>query len=195
MKLSRMPVIAAIALILAGCAGPTGAAVPADHNPADVTFAQGMIPHHRQAIEMSRLAADRAASPRVKELAARIEQAQDPEIEQLTGMLETWGAPAPAASGEPGMAGMDHGGSGPMSHPGTAGMMSDQQMRQIEQATGPEFDTLFLRMMVEHHRGAIEMAGVELAQGRNPQARTLAQNITDDQRAEIATMDGLLGSG
>lgn len=63
----------------------------ADHNQADITFVQGMIPHHEQAVEMSELAANQASSPQVKELAATIERGQAPEIEQMRAMLAAWG--------------------------------------------------------------------------------------------------------
>lgn len=167
--------------------GTTSAAAPSasqEHNQADISFAQGMIPHHQGAVEMAELAETRAASPEVKQLAANIAQAQEPEIEQLRGFLEAWGA---EESG--GMTGMDHGG---MS--GMPGMMSDQQMQQLEDATGAQFDRLFLQMMTMHHEGAVQMARTELADGANPQAKALAQKIIDDQTREIEQMRQLLST-
>src|SRR5690606_18534168 len=75
------------------------------HNDQDVSFAQDMIPHHQQAIQMSRMAAGQASSAEVKDLAARIENAQDPEIETMSGWLDSWGEDVPVS-----MPGMDHGG-------------------------------------------------------------------------------------
>lgn len=206
MKLNRvLSMLAAggAAIALTGCgtgtgtgpapAEPPSAAVPApapaievsaEHNPADISFVQGMIPHHSQAIDMAELADQQAGSPQVKELAAKIEQAQDPEIEQMRNMLKAWGAPESGGTG--GMSGMGHGSGS------TAGMMSDQQMGQLEQAKGPDFDRLFLRMMIEHHKGAIAMSQTEGSQGQNPQAKALAEKIIKDQRAEISTMENLL---
>ncbi|CAL9439439.1 DUF305 domain-containing protein [Streptomyces sp. enrichment culture] len=165
------------------------------HNAQDVAFAQGMIPHHRQALEMARLAADRSASAEVEDLAARIEKAQDPEITTMTGWLTAWGedVPEPAASNtstgsaEP-MPGMDHSG-----HSGMPGMMDDQDMAVLEQASGRAFDTMFLTMMVEHHEGAVEMAGTEKAEGRYAPAKALADDIVIAQNAEITEMNKLLG--
>jgi uncharacterized protein (DUF305 family) len=186
---------------LAGCAttsasnapsaaGPsTAVAAPtsSEHNDADVAFVQGMIPHHTQAIEMAKLAAGRASNNDVKQLASRIEQAQDPEISQMRLFLTAWGMP------ESGSGGMDHSGMDGMSGmDGGTGMMSDDQMRQIGQAEGAEFDRMFLQMMTEHHEGAIEMSKAELADGQNADAKGLAQKITDAQQAEITEMKGLL---
>lgn len=152
-----------------------------EHNTADVAFTQGMIPHHRQAVDMSALAPTRAASPEVKDLAARISAAQGPEIEQMTGMLAAWGAPAPPAGAMSGM------GSMPMN-----GMLSEQQMGQLTAASGTGFDRMFLEQMTAHHRGAVQMAQTELAQGQNPQAKALAETIIAAQQAEITEMQALL---
>ncbi|OWA03916.1 DUF305 domain-containing protein [Streptomyces sp. CS113] len=166
------------------------------HNSQDVAFAQGMIPHHRQALEMARLAADRSASAEVEDLAARIEKAQDPEITTMTGWLTAWGeeVPEPAASNasagatEP-MPGMDHSG-----HAGMPGMMDGQDMAELEKVSGRAFDTMFLTMMVEHHEGAVEMAGTEKAEGRYAPAKALADDIVTAQNAEITEMNKLLGT-
>ncbi|MEC3974398.1 DUF305 domain-containing protein [Amycolatopsis sp. H20-H5] len=65
----------------------------ADHNQQDITFAQEMSQHHSQAIAMAKLAPTRSTNQKVTELAARIEKAQDPEIQQMQGWLTKWGAP------------------------------------------------------------------------------------------------------
>jgi uncharacterized protein (DUF305 family) len=156
---------------------PAGDAAGADFNDADVTFAQGMIPHHIQAVEMAKLAGDRAESQKVKDLAADIEAAQDPEIEQMTAWLEEWDQPME-------MDGMDSMEMG--------GMMSDDQMSALEDATGTEFDTMFLEMMIEHHEGAIVMAQDQVDNGKNAEAIALAEAIIEAQQAEIETMQELL---
>ena len=155
----------------------------AQFNDADVAFAQGMLPHHQQAVEMAQLAPDRAADPRVADLAARIEAAQAPEIETLSGWLEAWGTEA-GSSGGRGHGGMDHG--------DTGGMMSDEDMAALAYVSGAEFDRVFLTMMVEHHRGATAMAGAEVADGQSPDALAMAEDIRDMQNAEIAEMEQLL---
>src|SRR5699024_5679830 len=112
------------------------------HNEADVEFAQMMIPHHEQAVEMADLADDRAGNE-VGELSEEIRDAQGPEIEQMQQMLQDWGAD----SGED------------MDHSGMDGILSEEQMEELAASEGQEFDTLFLELMIEHHEGAVDMAG------------------------------------
>ena len=94
----------------AGHGGTSTSAGKAEHNEQDMAFVQGMIPHHQQAVEMATMATKRATDPKVKDLATRIEGAQDPEIKQMSGMLDqrtaSMGSDMPTASGMPGM---DHG--------------------------------------------------------------------------------------
>ena len=190
------------AAVSAATTAAAPAAVSTAHNPADTAFAQGMIPHHRGAVEMAGLAATRAGSAQITQLATRIQQAQGPEIDRLQGFLRAWSEPETMPAGP--MGGMNHGdmGHGDMSGGGMSaatpsqvpGMMSDQQMQQLEQASGAEFDRLFLQRMTEHHNGAIAMSNTELATGQNPEAKALAQQIVDAQQAEIGEMQGLLAA-
>ena len=198
-KLSRALMgTAAAGLVLAGCGAatetaPTGAGAPGSssagqtaHNDADIAFAQGMAVHHQQAVEMAELAAGRSQNPQLLDLAARIGAAQGPEIETMNAWLEEWGAEMPAGRmGQGGMEGME-------GMEGMGGMMTPEQMTQLEQASGAEFDRLFLEMMTEHHMGAVEMAQTELAEGSDPRATELAQTIIDTQQDEISEMEGLL---
>jgi uncharacterized protein (DUF305 family) len=161
------------------------------HNQADITFAQGMIPHHAQAIAMSKMAAQRAVSPQVKDLAVRIQAEQQPEIDQLSGFLRAWNAPVPSTNGP--MGGMGQGDMMGQMHGAMPGMMSGTQMQQFGQASGAAFDRMFLQMMIAHHQGAIAMAKTELSNGQNPDARQLAQRIIDAQQREITEMQNLLG--
>ena len=178
--------IVAAAAVLAACSnGDPGSSQ--DFNKADVTFAQEMIPHHRQATEMADMAASRTDNPDVLELAEQISTAQEPEIETMTGWLESWGEDVPEEMGS--MPGMDHSGSGGMS-----GMMSDTQMSELEGAQDAAFDELFLTMMIEHHEGAIEMAKAEQEDGKSPDAVKLAKEIEVTQTQEISTMRELLAS-
>jgi uncharacterized protein (DUF305 family) len=159
-----------------------GDGVAAEHDDADVAFAQGMIPHHEQAIEMAQLAAGRAADPRVLDLATRIEAAQGPEIELMQGWLDAWGV----ATDET-MAGMDHGGD-----VSAMGGMTEEEMTSLESATGAEFDAMFLEMMIRHHEGAVDMAETAIADGQNLEAIALAEAIVAAQEAEIAEMQTIL---
>ena len=185
MRLRRLvPVLVLFALVGAACGGddnPTIGApsAPSDHNDADIEFARGMIPHHEQAVEMADLAATRASDPRVKDLAARIKRAQGPEIATVTGWLEDWGE-------EVGAAGAAHGGTG------MSKMMSEDEMRELETASGQSFDRLFLTMMTRHHEGALAMAKTEIEKGKFPPAQGLAAQITTSQQVEIDEMKGLL---
>ncbi|MGY1708574.1 DUF305 domain-containing protein [Geodermatophilus sp. SYSU D00758] len=156
----------------------------------DVAFVRDMIPHHQQAIQMARLAEDQAEDPRVRDLAARIEAAQQPEIEQMSGWLDEW---------DVGMGHVDGGMDGPDGDTGSGdtgsgmgGTMSGQDMHALMTATGGEFDRLFLEQMIEHHVGAVRMAETVIADGRDPDVGALAEAIRDAQTAEIAQMQQLL---
>ncbi|MFJ8199638.1 DUF305 domain-containing protein [Streptomyces sp. NPDC096152] len=167
------------------------------HNAQDVTFAQGMIPHHRQAVAMADLVPSRAKSPQVKELAAKIKKAQDPEIDTMSGWLRAWGAEVPAdnSSGMGDMPGMDHSGSSGMDHSGSSmpGMMSGADMGKLKKLSGDAFDKAFLQMMIGHHEGAVSMAKTEQAKGAYGAATSMAGSIVTSQSAEIAEMHKLLG--
>jgi len=168
---------------------PSPAATVGAANQADVQFAQMMIVHHQGALDMARLAADRAASSDVRELAANIEAAQQPEIDTMTGWLTEWDAsPLPTGGAMPGM---DH---GAMSESGAGGMASDQSMTQLQSASGADFDRLFLQLMTVHHQGAVDMAEAEVDAGQNAAATALAHKIIIDQTAEIDLMAKLLGT-
>jgi uncharacterized protein (DUF305 family) len=155
----------------------------AQFNDGDVTFATQMIPHHRQAVEMADLATNKATNPAVKQLATAIKAAQDPEIQQMSGWLTSWGKPVPT----PGMhSGHDMSGSMP-------GMMTEQEMTGLGKATGTMFDRMWVQMMINHHEGAVTMAKTEQTAGKNAAAIALAKKIETDQNKEIAAMKKLLG--
>lgn len=188
---------AALALVLAGCSGSSEAesSAPAPSTrsgttqavstgtAADISFAQLMIPHHQQAVEMAEMALVQAESPEVLELAKQIQAAQDPEIQMMTGWLETWGAPMEM--------GDDHG-SHDMGGMSMEGMMSDEDMQALMDATGADFDRMWLEMMIAHHEGAITMAEQVKAESSNTEVTTLADAVISGQTAEIATMQQLL---
>lgn len=172
--------LATPALLLSACTGDDNV-TSAELNDADVTFAQDMIPHHRQATEMSSLVAGRTENEDILTLADDIAAAQDPEIETMSRWLESWGEEVPEA----GMSGMD------MDMPG---MMSDSEIQSLESASGEEFDRLFLTMMIEHHEGAIAQAATEEVEGMFAPAVELAEKIRADQTEEITLMESLLVS-
>jgi uncharacterized protein (DUF305 family) len=188
----------ALTLLLAACGsttansteGATPANAPAavqgvgEASDADIAFAQMMIPHHQQAVEMADLALARETSPEVKELAEQIKGAQDPEIQMMSGWLTQWGAPMEM--------GEDHG-SHDMGGMTMEGMMTDEDMQALGSATGATFDTMWLEMMIAHHEGAISMADQVKAESSNPDVTALADAVISGQTTEIDTMQQLLG--
>ncbi|MER5968096.1 DUF305 domain-containing protein [Streptomyces sp. NPDC002057] len=162
-------------------ASADGASAPGAFNDADVMFAQMMIPHHEQALEMAELAEGRAEDPEVKKLVAAIERAQDPEIQKMKAWLKGWGRPVSAG----------HGSGGEGSH-GMAGMMSDQDMKDLAAVKGRAFDRRFAELMIAHHDGAVEMAKDERRNGRNATAKALADDVVRTQSAEVTALREVL---
>ena len=151
-------------------------------NAADIEFAQGMIAHHEQAIDMAEIALDPniGASPAVIDLATRIKGAQDPEVELMTGWL--------TAAGEP--VAMDTSEGHDMSS--MEGMMTAEQMDAMAAMTGADFDQIWLQMMIAHHEGAVSQSQTVKANGSNADVLALADQIITAQQAEITEMQALL---
>ena len=159
-------------------------------NEADVTFANDMIPHHAQAIEMVTLTDGRPLDPDVAQLASQIRDAQVPEVETMTDWLTAWGKEIPETS-------LDHTNAGhDMDDMDTdmPGMMSSAEMDALVSAADAEFQDMWLEMMLEHHQGAIEMAKTEAANGKYADAVSLAESIEAAQEAEIEQITQLLGA-
>jgi uncharacterized protein (DUF305 family) len=177
-----------------GMMGSPAAAAPASATTADVSFAQLMIPHHQQAVQMADLAIVNASSPEVQKLAQQIKAAQDPEISTMQSWLTGWGVGTqmegmnPSAPTNGDMGGMDMGG---MSG---AGMMTQEDMDKLSTATGSDFDRMWLQMMIAHHQGAVTMAQQVLDATTNPDVQKLAQAVIDGQTTEIDTMQQLLAA-
>lgn len=154
----------------------------AGFNAADVQFAQMMIPHHSQAVEMADLAATRATDPEVKALAAQVKATQQPEIDTMNGWLKQWGQPSaqPGGHNMPGM-----GSSMP-------GMMSEEDMNKLKAASGVDFDRQFTRMMIAHHHGAVQMAREATRNGSNPAVIQLAIAVEQAQTAEVTQLQKIL---
>ena len=182
--------VAAFALTLAGCSSEESSDAGRSFNDADVTFATDMIQHHAQALSMVDLTLGRELSPQVADLAEQIRAAQAPEIETLVGRLRDWDQPVPETSRDHANA---HDGAHGEMGADMPGMMSAEQMRELEEAPDEEFESLWLTMMIEHHQGAVEMAEQVLDEGRHPATAALAEEIIETQRAEIETMERLLG--
>ncbi len=210
MKRTSLAVAAAVAgtLILSACSGNadpgstgeapvpetsvatdtagTGEEISAEHNDADVMFAQMMIPHHQQAVEMSEILLAKDDIPQnVADFAQGVIDAQGPEIDRMNAMLEAWGQQPMNMDDMDGTGGMG-------GHGGMSGMMSEDDMQQLEDATGTDAAKLYLEQMTRHHEGAVDMAEQQVADGQNPQAVALAEQVIEDQEAEIQEMKTML---
>lgn len=161
-------------------ASGAAAEISAEHNDADVMFAQMMIPHHEQAVQMSEVLLGKDGVPQdVRDLAERVARTQEPEIERMQAMLTAWDAPADAGHG-------GHGGHG-------SGMVDEEGMDRLREAgEGPEAAVLYLEQMTQHHEGAVDMARDQVEQGANPEAVELAREVVEAQEAEIREMATML---
>jgi uncharacterized protein (DUF305 family) len=188
-------VAAAVVIVLASCSGPatperTGPTGPsathdsrsAEHNAADVAFAEGMIPHHRQAVDMTAMVPSRSTNPDLLVMATHISSDQQAEILTMKGLLAQWGVPDAPSHENPG------------NHMGMhiAGMVDGATLNKIQSLSGPSFDELWMTSMISHHQGAIAMAQNEIDRGRSPDAIKLAKMIISAQQREIAQMNHLL---
>lgn len=218
-KVNSGPVVLLAALALAGCSGDTseesqtggetapnivqpgapGEASrtltpeelaeiePPDHTEEDVAFVQGMIHHHAQALRMTALVPKRSTRRDLEQLALRMDASQETEIEQMQSWLERREIDAPELHRSHGHA---HGvGEGRM-----PGMLTEEQITRLTRAQGKTFDRLFLRFMIQHHRGALTMVHDLYASngGVEPEVDALARHIDSDQQIEIGRMERML---
>jgi len=197
-RLFALAASSALVALLAACGGPdastrgdagnppsssTTRGTVANASDSDISFAQLMIPHHQQAVDMADLALSRVTSPEVKELAEQIKAAQGPEIKMMSNWLQGWGAPME----------MDEVHSGhDMGDMNMSGMMSDDDMRALADTQGPAFDSLWLEMMIAHHQGAISMAEQVQGSTSNAEVKALAGAVISGQNVEIDAMQQLL---
>jgi uncharacterized protein (DUF305 family) len=203
------PTVLAATVALSACGG--GAAHPVQSGPApapskgvevartdslrrpyteaDIRFMTDMIAHHSQAITMSRWAPTHGADASIQTLAARIVNAQQDEIATMRQWLRERNQPVPPP--DTGMAGHQmH----PMLMPG---MLTPEQMQQLDQARGPAFDRLFLTSMIQHHKGAVSMVDALFATpaaGRDESVFKFANDVSVDQSTEIARMETMLAA-
>ncbi len=185
--------LAQVPIIQPGAPGQPGRIISAEqasdlaaiqYAAADVMFLQGMISHHAQAMEMAELVESRSTREVMDLLAQRISLSQDDEIAMMQGWLSERDLAVPGAD--------SHHAVGFELMPG---MLSDEQMAELEQAQGAEFDSLFLNTMIEHHLGAIEMVENLLDQrgsAQEPVLYAFTSDITSDQNSEIERMDAML---
>jgi uncharacterized protein (DUF305 family) len=151
------------------------------HNGDDVMFAQRMIPHHQQAVDMAAMVPSHTANPTLRVVAIHISTDQRAEISMLTDLLKRWGAPTAAPSLAPGAMSMQ-------------GMVDEATMKRLPTLSGAEFDTLWITAMIGHHQGAVRMADDELAHGQSPDAQKMARLIITAQKREISYMSNLIST-
>ncbi|MFI7134554.1 DUF305 domain-containing protein [Nonomuraea sp. NPDC050153] len=154
--------------------GEAATAVPsATANAADIKYVQDMIIHHRQALDMSLLAPNRAESAQLKSLASRIKDAQGPEIQFMTTWLREQQQAVPEHHA---------------AHEGMPGMATPAQLEALKAAKGKDFDRMFLDLMINHHLGAIKMSEQVLTSGSHIRVEELAGDVSVTQAAEIRRM-------
>jgi uncharacterized protein (DUF305 family) len=184
----------------------TAARVRADsvrhpYTAADVDFMSHMIGHHAQALVMSGWAPTHGASPSVRTLAERIINGQQDEIATMQRWLRDRGKPVPDARPMDMTMAMDHSTSAPSGHAMhemlMPGMLTQDQMMELDQARGADFDRLFLTYMIQHHKGAVTMVKNLLGTYGAAQDETVfkfANDVSVDQSTEIARMEQMLAT-
>ena len=178
-------VVALAVLPLSACVivpgpGNTSSQEEAPYSANDIMFAQMMIPHHEQAVELSDLALEVSTSAEIRDLAKRIRDGQAPEIDIMHGWLDSTGVGS-----------MMEGHS--MDGHGMSGMVSEKDFDTLQSLESPEFDQLFLELMIAHHEGALDMVGM-ISESTNPEVSSLAEAIVEVQTSEIEEMKDLEGS-
>lgn len=191
----RLAALAPVLLLLALAAGcgsgdrDENAVSATEHNEADVAFATDMIQHHAQALAMVNLTVERPLDPEVEALAEDIRDAQGPEIETMVDWLDEWNEKVPGTVNDH----MNHDmGTMPEGTEDMPGMMSADEMNDLETASDTEFQKMWLDMMIRHHEGAVEMAATEVDEGRYKPAVDLARSIITAQEGEIDQMEKML---
>ena len=167
----------------------TVTSAPVTPVPADARFMQRMIPHHAQALEMTKLVHARSSRQDIRALAERIAESQVEEIAGMERWLRARGFEPPAKDAHV-HAASGHGDFMP-------GMLMATELEQLARASGPAFDRLFLTYMIRHHEGALTMVKELFATpgaGQDSEAYRLATDVDADQRAEIRRMQALLAT-
>ena len=158
---------------------------------ADIQFMSGMIHHHAQAIAMAKMAPSHGASPGIQRMCERIINAQGDEITIMSNWLRDRNQPVPVPSPS-GMKMMMNGMEHTMLMPG---MLTEEQMKELDASRGTDFDKLFLKYMIQHHKGALQMVtDLQSSQGAGQDELTfkLTSDVYADQSTEIDRMEKML---
>ncbi|MEH1130589.1 DUF305 domain-containing protein [Micromonospora sp. CPCC 206061] len=182
----------AVIALVAGCGGdsasPSDGATPLAETPAsatafndaDVMFAQQMIPHHQQVVDLAKLAQTKASSAGLKRLAADMKAADTTVVSTITTMLTGWGKPT-AMEGE-------------MAHGSMPGMTSEKDVDMLKSMSGTEFDRMFIQVMIAHHNGSMQMTMEQQSNGASPEAKALAGQMHQTQTEQVARLQEILDS-
>jgi uncharacterized protein (DUF305 family) len=205
--------VIAVALVVLGGAGAVALGIGRTDVPGadsvDAGFARDMSTHHLQGVEMANLALTHAQDPRVRSLGFDISATQTNQVGRMQGWLSLWGVPVSggtpmawmngtahdaASSSSAAMPGMDMGGTGTSGSGGALmpGMATEAELTQLGTLSGQAFDVQFLRLMIRHHQGGLQMAQYAQAHAEIPAVRSLARSIAETQTAETTTMAELL---
>ncbi|HEX2075691.1 MAG TPA: DUF305 domain-containing protein [Geodermatophilus sp.] len=198
---SVLMAVIAVGLALLGGGLAVALGIGRDEPPAadsvDAGFSRDMSRHHLQAVEMANLALQRTTDPEMWQLAFDISATQTNQAGRMQGWLSLWGLPPTggetmawmAADGDGGHTGHGTGAGGPM-----PGMATEAELAALRDLTGTAFDVEFLRLMIRHHQGGLDMAQYAAAHAEEPAVRTLAATIAETQTAETTTMARMLSA-
>jgi uncharacterized protein (DUF305 family) len=188
-RLSAAAVMAAVTLSACSSSGnqattgsPSASAAQV-HNSTDITFAQNMLPCHKQAIQMSEIILTKQGlDSRVVQVANQIKAAEGPDVQAMQSWLSQWQQPTTpsSAAGMPAMQGM-------------TGMASPEQMTALQNAQGADASKQFLTLMIQNHQHAVMLAQSEIDSGQYPSAVAMAHSIATNEQQEVKTMQGILG--
>ena len=193
--------VIAVGLVLLGGGLAVALGIGRDEPPAadsvDAGFARDMSRHHLQAVEMANLALQRTPDPEAWQLAFDIPATQTNQAGRMQGWLSLWGLPPTggatmawmAAGSDGGHAGHGTGAGGPM-----PGMATEAELAALRDLTGTAFDVEFLRLMIRHHQGGLDMAQYAAVHAEEHAVRTLAATIAETQTAETTTMARMLSA-
>jgi uncharacterized protein (DUF305 family) len=200
MKVVSVTGVAVAALILGLVLGVLllgGEATPEDTS-AEAGFARDMSVHHEQAVELAFIVRDRTDDPEVRAMAYDIINTQRAQIGMFSGWLQQWDLPQTSTAPPMAWVDQEHGAMAGMdgmqieSYDDMPGMASEEQVDELRAAEGVEAEALFLKLMIEHHKGGVEMAKAVLPLTDRDEVKYIADTIVKSQEAEIATMEQML---
>ncbi|SNT00702.1 Uncharacterized conserved protein, DUF305 family [Asanoa hainanensis] len=181
----RRAFLAAVLLLVAGCAGPAPAAPappPPSYNDTDVMFLQMMLAHHEPAAKLLTLGEKQATRPEVRAAATELSAAQAAETTTIRDRLAGWDEPLVSTA----HAGLHE------AHGGLP-LLDDAELLRLAGLTGAEFDSTFLTMLIGHQHGAVELARMETTSGIDPPTRELAARTDETVRAQIQKLLRMVG--